>query len=257
MKDPHVESLRYELKTVKDENYNAPPLRLKRDDYELNLDENLLTITFFKHFAEVEKAKEFVESFLQSWEIYCGITYGQTEISFNYKDAKVIDRNPIKVKITEYVETTYDGNSKISDEVIVSFTRNKYPEPPLNFKASQDVKTLWDRYQGYKEGKEPLFSMGYFCLTYLESQFKGRDNVSRMLNISTNVLNKLGTLLSRRGADKTARKVTKNLKKSTPKERLWIDQAIRKIIQQLGIQNSGNKPEKLTMSDLPSLKKTD
>lgn len=48
----------------------------------------------------------------------------------------------------------------VSAELLV--TLHKYPDPPKLFILTPDVETLWHRYEGYLQGKEPLSSMAYF-----------------------------------------------------------------------------------------------
>src|SRR5437763_736304 len=47
-----------------------------------------------------------------------------------------------------------------------------------NFAASSIVSTLWQRYCKYRKEKEPLTSMGYFCLTVLEGDAGGRSDAA-------------------------------------------------------------------------------
>src|SRR4029077_1846562 len=62
------------------------------------------------------------------------------------------------------------------------------------FRITPDVSTLSNRYWGYREGKEPLQAMAYFCLTVLLAGAKGRGKAAAMFRIDAAVLRKLGEL---------------------------------------------------------------
>lgn len=127
-------------------------------------------------------------------------------------------------------------------------TRSVYPAPPTGFKASPNVRTLWDRYQHYREGRESLPGMAYFCLTLLETMAgrqpedaakkrkisNARKKAAEKYHIDENVLAKLGDLSSARGDARTARKATAMARSHTPAEVAWTESAIRAIIHRVG-----------------------
>ena len=73
--------------------------------------------------------------------------------------------------------------------------------------VSPDVETLWRRYEGYLEGKEPISSMANFCLTLVKQRGSGRKGAAKLLGIAFDVLRKLDELAATKGDEKTARKV--------------------------------------------------
>jgi len=44
---------------------------------------------------------------------------------------------------------------------------SNFPAVPTDFIADRDVVSLWNRYEGFKDGREPLASMAYFSFTLL------------------------------------------------------------------------------------------
>ena len=65
-----------------------------------------------------------------------------------------------------------------------------------------DVQTMYDRYMGYRQGREPLTTMAYFCLTILERSTKknhSREVAAETYGIKLEVLNKIGHLSSEKG----------------------------------------------------------
>lgn len=95
--------------------------------------------------------------------------------------------------------------------------------------------------------------MGYACLDFLKGRVGGQKEVAKTFNISRGLLQKLGTLTSKRGRHEVARKPSKTEGEATSEERKWIEKAIRQIVLQVGISDAGHDPEKLTKDDLPPL----
>lgn len=141
----------------------------------------------------------------------------------------------------------------MSSSITAHIERGEYPDPPDKFRLSPDARTLWDRYEGYEEEREPLFSMGYACLEFLEGRAGGRRGVAARYNIESEVLDDLGRLTSTRGSSDVARKPSASQREATPEERKWIEESIRKIIRQVGISDADHDPEELTKGDLPPL----
>ena len=78
-----------------------------------------------------------------------------------------MDRRP-----TPGVITVYAGPVRVRVDVSVAegtVGHTEYPSPPLGANFNHpDVQTIYHRYMGYRQGKEPLASMAYFCLSFLE-----------------------------------------------------------------------------------------
>ena len=87
-------------------------------------------------------------------------------------------------------------------------TRREYPTPPDHFQVSPDVETLWRRYEGYVQGREPLPGMAYGCQSFIEKMLaRGRDDAAQKYHIEREVLRKLGDLHSHRGNLTSRRKL--------------------------------------------------
>ena len=74
-----------------------------------------------------------------------------------------------------------------------------YPNPPsTGLKRSPDVESMFHRCVGYREGREPLTTMAYFCLTVLEASTGERSDrratAAKRFCISEAVLKQLGAL---------------------------------------------------------------
>ncbi|MBI5282608.1 MAG: hypothetical protein HY858_13065 [Candidatus Solibacter usitatus] len=251
MNDPHVEWLEYELEAGWE--FDKPPsLPWTTAVFHATLGNGILRVELLEHYATELDAKAAVEPFLQSWELDVALTCGRREMTFAYKHASVVDRNPPPpgVPIIGMAATSM-GRASMSATGTV--TRTTYPLPPTNFKADPDVLTLWGRYEGYKAGLEPLASMAYFCFTLLASRHGKVGAVSKALAVSQPVLRKISELSTTRGDASTARKMTPDITPFATAETQWLDAALRAIIRRVGETAAGHKAPQLTFSNLPPL----
>jgi hypothetical protein len=128
----------------------------------------------------------------------------------------------------------------------------EYPPPPdADFIVSPDVETMWHRYAGYLEGREPLLAMAYFCYTLLTPGKNGCNLAARRLNTEESILHKLSELSSTRGDALIGRKA--NLPPLTSEEHGWVDIVVRTLIIQLAKSTGGHPADCLKMNDLPKL----
>ena len=122
-----------------------------------------------------------------------------------------------------------------------------------------DVETLWQRYNNYLDGKEPLPAMAYFCLTLIENKAGGkkkRESAAKLFLIDEEILSTLGNLTTNRGDPKTARKVPekgKNMIALSNNEEKWIKAAVKILIRRMGELANIQSAQPITMSDLPKI----
>ena len=266
MRDPHVVELRYRLVLSGDDEFrDPPPVERERDAFSMRLADDLLTVTMKEHHPTIESARARVEPFVQSWEISAALQYRRRQVSFEYKDADVIDRDPPLPGEPQ----VFEESEPLILSVIVSgsdrMTHRAYPSPPDAFKASSDVQLMWTRFDQYLEGREPLPSMAFFCLTVVEASLglctKGRQNrpaAATAYYIDKDILSTLGTLTSEHGDATSARKAH-DLKPLTARAKHWIQEAVLVLIRRLGEHAAEPDTPKpmITMADLPSLKNGD
>jgi hypothetical protein len=241
LRDPHVVALQYRLETEPNLTFeNPPPVDDERDAFHLRLENGFAVFQLNHHFSKVEDARGAVDPYLRAWEIDAALASGQPEIRFIFGHADVVDRNPPPpgsygvVAVEDVVAISAVGS------VTVRVGRKQYPPPPRQFQVSPDVETLWQRYEGYLRGKEPLPAMAYFCLTMIEALAGRRKKAAKWLHISRTVLKMLGNLTSTRGDEKMARKVEKGrpLTPMSDREKAWIEAAIKPAFDS-GRGNSG------------------
>jgi hypothetical protein len=173
------------------------------------------------------------------------------EIKFVFEDAEIIDRNPAPPGSPQVLQMTGIASAVAFGTATLIVKRREYPAPPKHFKVDPDVDTLWHRFEGYTQGREPLLAMAYFCLTLLEARAGRRKDIEKLYRIHASVLSKLGELATIKGDEKTARKVkkTSSLSPLSRTETRWIEATIKAIW-------SGNLLRSVTADatlDLPTL----
>jgi hypothetical protein len=261
--DPHVENVRYRLVPDESLRFNSPPpLEHETDALKLRLQGGVLIVWLKDHYASEDEAKEAVDSYLQIWVVYEALeSRRRRKIRFDYQGAKLVDRDP----------SSHDNGGRrtasASLDVLWSTaeaveTRSDYPKPPRNFALSPDVETMWERYEGYLKGREPLLSMAYFCLTVLELSARNvpgkggnREKALRAYVIQDKVLSKLGELTARLGGAETARKAGGAGRPPTPSENEWIERCVLALVRRAG-ERAANPQKRfplLTMAKLPKL----
>jgi hypothetical protein len=265
MRDPHVEWLRYRIGAAPNITYDQPPpIDIEYEEFSGHLENGILNCLMKEDYPSSEAARRVVDQYLRAWEIDAALKYGRREIQFIFEDGKVIDRNPPppSSNLEIQVSSAFSATGSISASLHV--TLRKYPEPPKMFRVSPEVETLWHRYQMYLEGKEPLPSMAYFCLTLLElierptgdkerRPSKKRIVASEKFKIDLKVLMKLGEFTSKGGDYKEARKAQPTPIPLAGKERAWIEAAVKKLIRQVGEIESDSRLAEVSMEDLPPL----
>lgn len=178
---------------------------------------------------------------------------GYGALSFEYVTAEVIDRSPLPTGSPIVLSVHSASHLHVAGSVKLHVTRSCYPPPPQHFQYTDDVAVLWNRFEAYREGKEPILGMAYFCLSWLERMAGDRGSVGKILNVDRAVLNKLGELTSGRGDATEARKAPSGDPQAlTDLERSWLEAVVKRLVRALG-EHLSHQPERVTMQDLPPL----
>ena len=250
--DYHVVSLTYSVTSGDGVTYDAPPsVEFERDKAHFRLADGILTCRMKVYFSTPAEARSAVDPILLAWEIEADLGQGHRGLHFNYTDAEVVDRTPVPPGIAG--AQIYATDSADTMNATVTMLRHAYPAPPGHFRITPDVETLWRRYQGYFQGREPLLAMANFCLSAIEFSAGGRRQAVAKFNISKPVLDKLGVLASERGDQGTARKLKKSTRPLSGAEEAWIQAAIKQLILRAGDQRSVVNLPTITMAELPPL----
>ena len=167
MVDPHVVALQYRMDTGEILRFdNPPPVEDETEEFHMRLADGIATFQMKNHYPSEESARAPVDEYLQAWTITAALEHGRSAFQFTFDSAEIIDRSPVELRPGDAVAHTGSAQIVSTSALRVSalVTHKEYPQPPSNFRASWEVDALWYRYEQYKQGREPLTSVSYFCL---------------------------------------------------------------------------------------------
>lgn len=188
------------------------------------------------------------KEYIRIWEFDACLNNGPGSFKLRFDESEIEDRNPTPGKVC--IRASFRaGVPTISASVTCRIPN--YPSPPSGLAINPDVQTMYDRYMNYRQSREPLSSMAFFCLTVLENSAGGRKAAARKYQIAKEVLGKIGYLCSEKGGQE-ARKAGGVTKELTQEERHFLNQAIRKIIRRVAEKTCSPTAEleKISLSDL-------
>jgi len=256
MRDPHVQELKYNVRTQHTVSF-IPSVSLvtENDQFVFRLSGEALSVLPKGHYPSLQEARNAVEPFLRAWELDDALRLGSTQFTFAYQDVTIVDRDPPPPGASQQIVVASAEIVLASDTVTATVTRGTFPDPPSDFMATPDAESMWNRYEGYTAGKEPLLSMAYFCLTLVEARGGDREGAAASFKISRLILRKLGELTSARDDASAARKYPRQTSPVplTPAEARWIEAAIRAIIRRVGQFPKLAALQELNIADLPPI----
>lgn len=251
MNDPHVSALIYRVIHSEFVNYDkAEQLEYETSDFKVHVKDREARFEMKAHFATAEAAREVVEPLIRRWEFSAIFDRGPGEFELKFVNAVIEDRKPtpgvLYVDAGAYVLTGYAPTMIIG--------RGQYPDLPLGIAMNADVDVMALRYIRYREGKETLAGMAYFCLTVLEQAAGGRPQIPGTFGVASSVISTLGRLTGERGGAE-ARKGSGRSRDFTGGERNWIDQATKRIIRRAAevAHDPTSASTQITMADFPKL----
>jgi hypothetical protein len=252
-RDPHVVALRYKIEHSAGLTFghNPPPLERETEAFHLRLADEVATFTMKEHHASVDSARQVVEEYLRPWEIVEAVRPRSTGLRFVFDEPELVDRDTSPRGPTATVSLVPKPHA------VVELLVERYPDPPEDFAASQDVEVMWRLYEGYLQGRDRLLPMAYTCLTRLAYTVGGaKQEAAKRYRISSKVLKKRAAL-SASGDEVTARKWVPGQPPQplTAQEIDWVERAIRLLILRAGqyaADPTRERPE-ITLAHLPEL----
>ena len=257
MNDPHVVALNYRVDHGATIDYSrAEPLEREEPGFRVTVRDRKVRFELKEHYATEEQAREAIAEYIRVWEFDATLKHGNSE-SFRlvFETPEIIDRRPTP------------GRTSMAGRLTAEFSTGTptlqvqppaYPEPPSDIALNPDVRTMHQRYLGYRSGREPLAGMANFCLTVLEAstgkRHGSRPAAARMYNVDNRILAKIGELSAHRGgAD--ARKATGVAMEFSPQERHFLDRALKTIIRRVAEREHTPESDlpKISWSDLPPI----
>ena len=253
MNDPHVVALIYRIEHGDSIDYSkAKPLVVEEPGFRLSVEDMRARFEFKAHYATAEEARAAVADYIRVWEFDATLKRGNPEsFRLRFEKAEIVDRRPTPgaVRISGCL---IGGVATLSAKLTVS-TPN-YPSPPSGLAIDPDAETLYERYMGYRQKREPLPAMAYFCLTVLEDGAGDRRAAARKYAIDVSVLKKIGDLTANRGGSQ-ARKAGGLATELGQQEQHFLDRAVKALVRRVAERAhapTGALPT-ISLSDLPSL----
>ena len=258
MRDPHVQTMHYTIGSGEGISYQDPEaLSFSNHLGDFELVDQELRIQPTEHFSDEQEARTAIEPFLRDWEVESDLTANVGAIRFTFTRVELIDRDPPLPRGPLVINMKAAiGAFAVTATASLHLTYRMYPKPPQTFCATSEVQLAYRRWVGFRSGKEPLQAMAYFGLTLLYSLLpvvgSGRHEPFKSISPSLTIF---GRLSSTKGDESTARKAVPGVQFQdlSGAEKQWLEEAVRRVIHQLGQHASGTALTQLTMNDLPRI----
>ena len=230
MNDPHVVALNYRIEHASWVDWStAKPLVLHEGVFSVRVEDMRVRFLMKEHHATEDDARAAVEDYLRAWELDAALQHGPGAFELRFVRSEIEDRNPtpgaVHIQASPITATGELGAAR--GTVLPS----SYPAPPsTGLRSDPDVERMFYRYAKYRDRREPLTSMAYFCLNILEESAGDRSKAAKRYGIRMCVLDQLGNLSSNRGGPE-ARKAAGVHQNLTGQESQFLEAAVKAIIR--------------------------
>ena len=255
MNDPHVVALFYNIEHSAAVDYSdAKPLEHEEDNFSVRIENKKVCFTMKAHYATREEAKEAVREYIDNWEFTAGLRRGSDMFKLVYWKPEIEYRN---VEIGHHVGAPDPVSLKFTTSLKDSIIIAPYPSPPQSgLKITPDVRSMSDRFAGYRLDREPLPSMAAFCLDVLQGSTRSKcpnKKVVEMYGIELAVIKKIARLANNKGGPYARKRIGIN-SPLTPKETCFLEEAVKAMIRRAAEVAHAPKNEsraEINLSDLP------
>lgn len=232
MNDPHVVALIYRVKHSEGTNFDeAKPLEFETSQFSVRLENGTARFALKEDYSDVTEARSSIEPSIHMWEMWDSLNPELSGFGLEYSTSEIVDRNP---PLGNYGHLVLSG-IRISTPVVKNSGRLYYPEPPTEQAAmNADIEVMAYRHWLYRQDRDTLAAMAYFCLTVLENSTgrltNKRKHAALQYYVDPKVLNKLGNLTNSKGG-RNARKGRGVEQDFAPSEQMWIELTIKRLIR--------------------------
>ena len=196
MKYPRVNALHYVIEHDSSIDYlAAQPLSRHEASFDLHVDDKRVCFTMKESYATAEEAREAIGPYIDGWELEAGFQHGPNKFKLRFGGADLEDLDPSTGQVVEQPSTPLP--LVMIGEVRVTEGVPYYPSPsPIAVLFNPDVRSMFDRYMGYRGSREHLATMAYFCLTVLEISTGQRRSIrkaaAKHYGIDQEILDRIG-----------------------------------------------------------------
>ncbi len=203
MNDPHVEALIYVVEHDKSSDYSlAKTIEIEHTTFHLKLEDSEARFELKEHYPTWQQAQQAIQPFMQQWELRASLKSGPGTFTLKFNRPEMIDRKPTPGVISVSALPISFNFTISSPTVTVS---RPYSHPPCECRMNidnPDVQTMLHRYMGYRQGREPLPSMAYFCYEVFAKRFgKDAKHPAKKHKISHKLVKRVSNLASNKGGD--------------------------------------------------------
>ena len=252
MNDPHVVALHYRIEHGPDIDWSwAAPLDKDEPSFRVQAENGRVRFELKEHYPSEAAARSAVEAhYIPNWEFIAGLARGPNAFALRFDRSEIVDRNPPPGPPRLSAHARFGGFTASAN--LAPPTPPSFPKPPpVGIKRSPDVDSMYHRYLGHLEGREPLPGMAYFCFTVLLQMGGGPANAASHFGVSNKVLDRIRTLSAYKGGT-GARKEDGRDAPYTPEEERFLKSAIKTLIHRAAEVESGPHPgrTKVTLADI-------
>jgi hypothetical protein len=256
MKNPRVESLSYEFRSLEDRHDFSQAAAWEGDlgDFRCRLHQATLEARPRAHYSNVDAARQALERRLRAWELWSELN-NSIRVEFRYKSAQVVDRQSTPDSVSVAVHAEVADAVGVANNVTVKLGHGEYPPPPSKELATSPlVEELLGWVRDLREGRQRMLVLTYLFVTRLLYEYSGEVAAAAALKVSRQVLVTLRKLAAKNDPSER-RKVEGPIQRLTDAERGWITATLPRLTQQVAEIEAAASPPKLNMGppDLPRL----
>ena len=155
MNDPHVVALLYTIEPGLSVDYRkAKPLDHEEASFRVKITNQQIRFEFKEHYATEDAARKAIEDYVRAWEFSACLANRPDSFKLKFDYAQIEDRKPTPGVVTVNARPVR-WEMKVGEPTVV-VSPPCYPPPPSGLKLTPDVQTMYERYMGYLQGREPL-----------------------------------------------------------------------------------------------------
>ena len=241
MNDPQVVALIYSIEHDSTVKYDdGLPIEREEPGFSIKVEDKWVRFEFKTHYGAEDAALKAIGPYIHSWELGAALDGQPGQFGLRFQKSEIVDRNPQQPTTGGFHLSAHAILPALTSQVTLRVTNPKpYPLPPSGVTLNADdpdVLTMYHRYQGYLENREPLPSMASFCLSMLERYLcTGRKKAATKYAIDFKVLDDVGYLAANKGGPETARKAQRagTGNPLTSEETRFLTQAVREMIRRV------------------------
>ena len=178
MNDPHAVALYCRIEHAAwVDGSTAKPLELHENAFDVRVADKRGHFRMKEHHEIECAARRSGENCLRASELHAALQHGSYAFELRFVRSEIVNRNARPGAVhTQAGSVTFTAKEVAVRETV---SPSSYPAPPsTDLRSNPDIENMFCRYAGYRDRREPLTAMAYFCLTVLEASAGSRQNAA-------------------------------------------------------------------------------